>query len=204
MKQQVFYIHGGTAYSNYQVFLENLKQTPVRDLPSSDSVKNWSSTLREDLGEDYEVFTPSMPNKQNAKYLEWKIWFERYFPYLRDGLILVGWSQGGYFLSKYLIENPAPVAIKALILIAAPFQPDNFDGEDGGDFTFDTAQAGQLAKKTEAIYLLHSTDDPIVPYAHARNYQQALPNARIVTFSDKNHFFQSDFPQLLELIRSVG
>lgn len=201
--KQLFFIHGGSAYTNYQAFLEDLKNEPVRDLPNTEPVKKWSSTLREEL-EGYEVFTPSMPNSKNAKYIEWKIWFERYLPHLRDGVMLVGWSQGGYFLTKYMIEETLPVTVEALFLIAAPFQPADFDGEDGGDFAFDTTKVSVLVEKTNNIYLLHSKDDFVVPYQHALQYQASLPTAKLVTFEDKNHFLIPEFPELMEIIRSVS
>ena len=204
MKQQVFYIHGATSYSDYKTFLEDLKNEPVRDLPGSEHTKKWSSSLPEDLGETYEVFTPSMPNSKNAKYEEWKIWFERYIPYLRDNLVLVGWSQGGYFLVKYLLENELLVSIKALFLIAAPFESDDFEGEDGGDFAFEGSRVGELAERAQKIYLFHSKDDFVVPYEHALKYKKALPDAELVTFEDKNHFLIPEFPELLAKIKELS
>ncbi len=200
MKKQVFYIHGGSAYSNYEAFLNDLKNEPIRDLPGAQPFSKWSDILPKELA-DYDLFKPSMPNSKNAKYQEWKIWFERYIAHLRDGLVLVGWSQGGYFLTKYLIDNPAPVEIKALFLIAAPFQPDDFGGEDGGDFAFDTSRVGELSKKAENIYIFHSKDDFVVPYEHAERFKRALPSAELVTFDDKNHFLIPEFPELIEKIK---
>jgi uncharacterized protein len=203
MKKQVFYIHGGMSFSQYDDFLTYLKTEPIRNLPGTEQGKRWSGSLVAELGDKYEVFAPGMPNKQNAKYLEWKIWFERHFEYLRDDLMLIGWSQGGYFLTKYLIENPAPVKIKKLFLVAAPFKPDNFGGEDGGDFAFDTSRVGELAKKAQKIYIFHSEDDFVVPYEHALKYKEALPEAELISFSDKNHFLLPEFPELVEEIKSL-
>jgi predicted alpha/beta hydrolase family esterase len=203
MKQQVVFIHGGTAFSRYDDFLSYLKTREIHDLPWVEPLKKWSGTLREDLGEAFEVFMPAMPNSQNAKYEEWKIWFERYFEYLRDGLVLVGWSQGGYFLAKYLTENQPPFSIKALILMAAPFENADFGGEDGGDFAFDTSRVGELAKKVSKIYLFHSKDDFLVPYDHALKYKNALPEADLVECEDRNHFLIEKFPELIEKIRTL-
>jgi predicted alpha/beta hydrolase family esterase len=203
-KQQVFYIHGGTAFSRYEDFLHYLKTKEIRDLPGTGSFKKWSATFREDFGNEFEVFTPSMPNSQNAKYEEWKIWFERYFEFLHDGVILVGWSQGGYFLAKYLTERDTTFIIKALFLVAAPFDGTDLGGEDGGDFTFDTSRVGELAKKASKIYLFHSKDDFLVPYNHALKYKEALPEAELVTFEDKNHFLVEKFPELLARIKQLS
>ena len=67
-KQQVFYIHGGESFTNYDDFLERLRTKDIWDLPSTQSSKKWSQTFAADLGADYEVFMPAMPNKNNAKY----------------------------------------------------------------------------------------------------------------------------------------
>jgi hypothetical protein len=203
MKKQVLYIHGGMSFTKYEDFLNYLKTEPIYNLPGTEQTKRWSGSLQDELGNGYEVFTPSMPNKQNAKYLEWKIWFERHIPYLHDGLVCIGWSQGGYFFTKYFIENPTPVRIKALFLIAAPFQPDDFGGEDGGDFAFDTSRVGELAKKAEKIYIFHSEDDFVVPYEHALKYKEALPEAEFMVFEDKNHFLIPEFPELIEKIKNI-
>ena len=77
-KQQVFYIHGANAFSKREDFLRYLRTEPIRGLPGDDYFKKWPSSLPEDLGDDYEVFMPLMPNKQNARYDEWKIWFEQW------------------------------------------------------------------------------------------------------------------------------
>lgn len=202
-KKQVFYIHGGSAYSKYETFLESLKQKTIRDLPNIPKLLKWSTTLAEDLAEDFEVFAPSMPNSQNAKYLEWKIWFERYFEYLRDDITLIGWSLGGNFLVKYLLENRLPVTIKALFLIATPFEAEDFDGEDGGDFGFDTSMVGKIAELTDNIFIFHSKDDCIVPYQHSLKYKALLKTAKLITFSDKNHFLVPELPDLINRIRCL-
>jgi hypothetical protein len=141
-----------------------------------------------------------MPNSQNAKYEEWKIWFERYSEFLHDGIILIGHSLGGYFLAKYLTENTMPVSVRALFLIAAPFKPDDFGGEDGGDFVFDTSKLGKLTERAEKIFIYHSKDDPIVPYAHAQMYKHVLYGAKLVFFEDRGHFLEEEFQELLQNI----
>jgi hypothetical protein len=202
-KQQVFYIHGGNAFSQYDDFLTYLRTKEIRDLPFSESLAVWSQSLVPTLGTDYEVFAPTMPNKQNAKYQEWKIWFERHFEYVHDEVIMVGWSLGGYFLLKYLVENETPFSIKSLLLLAAPFEPADGSGEDGGDFVFDTAQVHTIAKRASNITIMHSKDDFVVPFTHAEKLASALPKADLVIFEDKNHFLIEDFPELINKIKAV-
>lgn len=200
MKKQIIFIHGGTAFSNYEDFLMDLKTELIDDPLSEEVKKKWKMSLKEELGGEYEIYYPSMPNKQNAKYNEWKIWFERYFEFLHDNVILIGHSQGGYFLSKYLVENTMPMKVRALYLVAAPFEPDDFNGEDGGDFDFDTSKLNEIAEKVEKIFIYHSKDDPMVPFAHAEKYKKALPEAELVTFEDCEHFSMEEFPELIKSI----
>lgn len=202
MKQQVFYIHGGDSYSEHDAFLDDLRSRIPRDLPNLPRPKKWTDTFREDLGEDYEILMPSMPNSQNAKYEEWKIWFERHFEYLEGDVILVGWSLGAMFFVKYLIEETLPFSLKAMVLLAPPFEPIDGESDDCGDFTFDTDDLDNLAEKVGNIILMHSKDDFVVPYEHGLKYSASLPKAELVTFEDKNHFLIPDFPELIHKIKS--
>lgn len=203
MKQEILFIHGGEAFSRYEDFLNHLKNQEIKD-PLALPAKKWTHSLVEDLGVDVAVYAPQMPNKQNAKYQEWKIWFERYLEFVHDGVILVGWSLGGWFLVKYLLENPFPHQIKGLILLAAPFKTDDFGVEDGGDFVFNPKKLPGSLSTIANIYLLHSQDDFIVPYDHVLHYQKALPHAKLVTFTDRNHFLQEKLPELIDLIRDLS
>ncbi len=63
-----------------------------------------------------------MPNKTNAQFEEWKIWFEKFIPFLNDGVILVGHSLGGVFLAKYLSENKFPKKIGGVFLVSAVYE----------------------------------------------------------------------------------
>jgi uncharacterized protein len=203
MKKQIVFIHGGNAFTEYEDFLAYLKGKEIEDPFVDQTEKRWQPTLREQLSDTHEVCYPGMPNKQNAKYREWKIWFEKHHAFLRDGVILIGHSLGGYFLAKYLSEETMPVSVRALYLVAAPFEPDDFHGEDGGDFQFDTLKLSRLRDQVKSVFILHSKDDPLVPYVHAEKYKAALPAAELVTFEDKNHFRLEEFPELIAHIKNL-
>jgi uncharacterized protein len=203
-KQQIFYIHGGSSYSKYEDYLKTLRSTELRNLPGTTAFRKWAGALSEDLGEDYEVFTPSMPNSDNAKYEEWKIWFERHFEHLRNDIILIGWSLGGMFLIKYLTENEFPYQIRALFLIASPAMPFLEEPEDCAEFAFSLEATVSLFEKCEKIYLFHSKDDFVVPFEHGEALSKKLPEAEFITFEDKNHFLIEEFPELVGKIRSLA
>lgn len=107
MKNQVIYIHGGDPHESNEDYILYLKNYAIDSLDYFKR-KKWSSSLSSNLGDNFEVIAPEMPNKRNAKYYEWKIWFEKLFPFLKDNVILVGSSLGGIFLTKYLSENVFP------------------------------------------------------------------------------------------------
>lgn len=204
MKQQVFYIHGGESYSDYDKFLERLRSKDIWDLPSAAPFKKWTSDLAEDLGENYEVFMPAMPNKQNAKYEEWKIWFERHFEHLRNNVVLIGCSLGSMFLAKYLGENELPVKIKALYLMATPVRDDeDFEDKESGDFRFYLREVSSLTRKVDKVFILHSKDDFLVPYSHGVMLHKGLPGSELITFTDKNHFLVEELPELIEHIKAL-
>jgi pimeloyl-ACP methyl ester carboxylesterase len=51
---------------------------------------------------------------------------------------------------------------------------------------------------------MHSTDDFLVPYEHAVALKAALPEAELITFSDKNHFLVPELPELVAYIKGLG
>ena len=202
MKKQVVFIHGGDSFTKKEDFFQHLRTMPLRSLPGKESPLHWTQTLVADLGEEYEVFMLSMPNKQNADFEEWSIWFERHFEYLRDGVVLVGWSLGGMFLAKYLSEKQTPFTAERLFLLAAPCgEYSSPDGNDCGNFQFDQAILKNLSKHIKNIEIWHSEDDFVVDFTDAKKYQKALPEATFKGFIDKNHFLTPTFPELLQSIK---
>ncbi len=204
MKKQVVFIHGGDSFSKYEDFLQDLKTKQVRDLPDSELTQIWTKTLREDLGDEFEIFMPVMPNKQNAQYDEWKIWFERYFEFLRDDVVLVGWSLGGMFLAKYLSEEKFPFKIKAVYLLAAPSgEFTDETGNDCGSFHFPMENLVNLTRQVDKVNVWHSIDDFVVNYKQVLLYKKYLETAKFVIFEDKNHFLVPELPELHDSIKSL-
>lgn len=145
-----------------------------------------------------------MPNKNMASYKAWKIWFEKIFPYLNDeDLVLVWHSLWAMFLIKYLWENTFPKKIKQLHLVSSVFDESDMDDDEkySWDFAYDPQIIHHIENQVEEIFLYHSTDDDIVPYAHTQKIKAYLPKAKVITLTDRGHFFgQLEFPELLENI----
>jgi predicted alpha/beta hydrolase family esterase len=199
MKQQVFVIHGGETFESYEEYLEWLKTIEVS--LEREKIKGWKQTLSEDLGDGFEVILPEMPNPLNAKYLEWKIYFDKYIPYFQDNVILIGHSLGAIFLAKYLSENIFPKKLKAVFLLAPPY--DDVDAPYSlADFTL-PADLSKIGQQTKNLFLYHSKDDPVVAFQDCEKYMKALPKAKTRIFEDKQHFIRVPLPELVEDIRNL-
>lgn len=200
MKKQVVVIHGGKTFKTYQEYIYSLLNREV-DADRFKEQKNWRDSLGAKLGADFEVFTPKMPNPNNAVYKEWKIWFERMTEFLNDNVIFVGHSLGGIFLAKYFSENLFNKKVKAVLLVAAP-SADLKDEAPLFGFTLPKSLK-KLQNQAKIIYLIHSKDDPIVPFSHVNKYKKLLPNSQIVAFKNKQHFHRESFPEIVKLIKKL-
>jgi len=200
MKKQIFIIHGGTTFKNRNDYLNFLENKKV----SIDKKTSWAlEYLDKKLGKDFDIIRPRMPLQEDAKYEDWKIYFERFIPYLKNGVILIGNSLGGIFLAKYLSENKFPKKIAGVFLIAAPFD-NTVIGEDlvGGFYL--KPDLSLLQKSTKNLYLMFSEDDQTVPVSHADKYENKLQKANIIKFKSKNgHFKIDEFPEIVKIIKNI-
>jgi predicted alpha/beta hydrolase family esterase len=200
MKKQVVLIHGGDTYDTYEQYLADLKGSKMEaDAFLDKGERRWRDRLFEVLGDEYEVFNPEMPNWMNAKYAEWKIWFEKVVAHVRPGAIYVGHSLGAIFLAKYFAENDDH-GLAALFMLAAPFAQ---KGEKGmADFLL-PEDLSRLAKLGPKVHLYHSEDDPVVVFSDLAEYRKALPDAEVRVFKKGGHFRMVEFPELVADIRAI-
>jgi predicted alpha/beta hydrolase family esterase len=198
-KTQILIIHGGTTFKSRKDYLNFLRKKKV----SIEKRIRWSDDyLEKKLGKGFEIIRPTMPLKENAKYEEWRIFFERYFPYLKGNLILIGASLGGIFLAKYLSENKFPKKILSAYLICPPFDNTLSDEDLVGGFKL-KSNLSMLEKNSKNLYLMFSEDDDVVHILHAKKYQKKLKNANFIIFESKNgHFKISEFPEIVEMIKA--
>lgn len=202
MKKQVVLIHGGETFDRYEEYVDFLRAYQLDYSRAQGMRSRWQDSFKVALGEQYEVIQPTMPSKYNAKYLEWKIWFEKYIPFLRDGVIIAGTSLGGIFVAKYVSENLLPVRIAATFLIAAPHDAEG-SPYSLADFVLPDSLA-LLAEQGGKVFLIHSKDDPVVKYVDVESYASRLPEAEQMIFEDRGHFSQETFPELIEKIKELA
>ncbi len=199
MKQQVFVIPGGDAFATYDEYMAFLTNYEV-SLKRLRTVR-WRSKLPDSLGDGFDVYVVEMPNRYNAKYPEWKIWFEKHLLLMDETIILIGTSLGAVFLAKYMSENSLSKNVRATFLVAPPY------GEDGGrklpEFAI-TTSLKKLGEQGGSLFFYHSKDDPVVAFSELAKFQQELPNATYRVFEDRQHFNQEDFPEIVEDIKNLA
>lgn len=118
------------------------------------------ASLQATLGRAYHVIYPSMPNEADPQYPAWKAQLAQELAALEGTVILVGHSAGGAVLLRYLAEEPVDQPLGGIFIIAAPYW-----GAEEWHATLPTGVP---------LYLYHSRDDAIVPFAHLAQWAQKL------------------------------
>jgi predicted alpha/beta hydrolase family esterase len=157
------------------------------------------ASLQNALGTAYEVRYPSMPFEDSAGYAGWKAEIGKELSALDDAVILVAHSVGGAILLKYLIEEPVENPITGLFLLATPYF--------GGDENWNYAEMNlppdfaAMLPAIPRIFLYHSRDDEVVPFAHLALYAARLPQAAIREYDGRGHQLGNDLADVAEDIR---
>jgi pimeloyl-ACP methyl ester carboxylesterase len=158
------------------------------------------ASLRQELGQDYEIHYPRMPSEDDPSYALWKTALERIFGTLRDGAILVGHSVGGTILVKVLAEQLSARAFGAIFLIAAPFAGDG--GWSADDLQFPPDLAARLPKGVP-IHFYHGLEDEVAPASHLDLYARAVPQARVHRLPGRDHQLSNDLREVAAAILSL-
>jgi len=197
--QQIIVIHGGTTFQDYDTYLKSLSEKKL-DIDRFIYHPMWKELLQDNLGSEYQVLLPSMPNSTNARYSEWKLWFEHISSLFSDNCILIGHSLGAIFLAKYLSENLLSVKVKATILIAAPYDDESI--EDLTDFKI-AKLSTKLTEQAGRLVFFNGIDDPVVSSVDLSKYQNQLPSAEFKILSAPDHFVRADFSELVNLLKNM-
>ena len=150
--------------------------------------------LARELGDDYDVQAPVMPNFDDPDYRSWRDAIEVHLAELGPDPILVGHSFGASVLLKYLAEGTHKEPIAGLFLVSTPFW-----GADFPDFALPPDFAGAVSDIPTFLY--HSRDDPEIPLSHLRRFQEYLPNATSRVIEGSEHSFIHGLPVLVQDIQ---
>lgn len=157
--------------------------------------------LEKELGEEFELRHPAMPDPRNPVYEDWKQQIKEGFTDFKKGAILIGHSLGGSALLKLLSEEKMEPRISALILIASPVWGMNTDW-DKEDFLLAPGFSSKLPEDLD-IFLFYSVDEEVVPFEHAEKYAELLPSARLRQIPGTSHLFENGLPELVEEIKRI-
>ncbi|PIZ00240.1 hypothetical protein COY62_03705 [bacterium (Candidatus Howlettbacteria) CG_4_10_14_0_8_um_filter_40_9] len=202
IKHQSIFIRGGEAFDNKEEFYSYIKNRPFDPYYNP---RRWTDWLEWSLSEKFDSFTPMMPNKQWADYEGWKIWFERYLPYInhnkKSKLIMIGHSLGTIFLAKYLSENKFPKKIHQMHWVCSVFENKGLVDEKITTFEFDVHKLKNIESQVDKIFFYHSKDDHLVPFSHSKKFMKYMPKAHLFSFKDRGHFNQPAFMEILQVIQ---
>jgi len=197
--KQVIVIHGGTTFASYEDYIKRLATKTL--YPERFVFKPmWKELLQANLGDEYQVLTPTMPNKTNARYEEWKVWFTHLTDIMLDDCILIGHSLGGVFLAKYLSEHQFPRRIKGTILIAAPYDDDT--EEDLTDFKLNSLTE-TFIQQAGIVTFFFGSNDPVISQAEIGKYRNDIPSAAYHILPAPDHFMREAFPELTAVIKAL-
>ncbi|MBA2714213.1 MAG: serine hydrolase family protein [Rubrobacteraceae bacterium] len=157
-------------------------------------------SLRGALGPDFEVEYPEMPDGAAPEYGTWSARISRELSALDGEAILVGHSLGASILLKYISEERTEEPIAGVFLIATPYWR-TVDWEVA-EFALRDGFAAALPEDMP-IFLYHSRDDEVVPFAHLALYARRLPRARVREFDDRGHQLGEDLSEVAEDIGTL-
>ena len=183
MTQQVLFIQGG----------------------GGDTHNEWDNklvaSLERELGPDYEIRYPHMPNEADPKYALWKAALKKEFAKLDDGAILVGHSIGATILINVLSEEPSDLSPSGIFLIAAPFV-----GRGGwpSEDIEPMSDLGARLKEPWKVYLYHGSEDETAPFGHVHLYENAIPHAVVRRLAGRNHQLDEDMSEVAADIRRLA
>jgi len=163
------------------------------------NVRHWLGWLKDELEKSgIKTTNPLISRDWEVSYVEWKKEFEK--NEVNENTILVGTSDGGAFLVRWLGE--AKKKIKKLILVApAKFvEDDNKNKIEFYNFEIDK----KISERCEEIIIYISNDEPRM-IKSAELYASEL-KAKLITLENRGHFTvranpeNNKFPELLEEI----
>lgn len=181
MKERVLFIHGG----GEGAYEEDKKMV---------------ASLRDELGDAYDVRCPQMPDEDRPEYEAWGDLIAKGLAMLDGEVILVGHSLGASILLKYLSEEEVGKPVAGIFLIAPPY----WGAEDWEVSEY--ALREDFASKLPAglpVYFYHSLDDEWVPFAHLALYAEKLPRASMREFDGRGHQFGDDLSEVARDIQRL-
>jgi uncharacterized protein len=160
-----------------------------------------AQSLRSELGSDYQVRYPEMPNEEDPDYDTWKRLIRDEARDLGERAILVGHSIGASVLIKMLTEPGSKPRIAGAFCVAAPFWHD--DAFWCWDEVKLSSDAAENWPRATPLFLYHGEKDK-VPIAHLDMYAAALPMAVVRRLPGRDHQLNGDMTEIARDIEGLG
>jgi predicted alpha/beta hydrolase family esterase len=181
LKRHVLFVHGGGEGAH-------------------EADEKLAASLRDVLGSEWDVRCPKMPDEDSPEYEAWKAKIARELAAMDGEAILVGHSLGASVLLKYLSEEEVERPIAGLFLVASPYWgAKDWEVEE---YELRDAFASKLPEGLP-VFLYHSRDDAVVPFAHLALYKAKLPQATVRGLGSRGHQLGDDLSEVARDIREV-
>lgn len=162
-----------------------------------------ADNLQQNLGVDYTVRYPKMSDEDNAPYKLWKLQIEKEISSMSGPIILVGHSVGASHLAKCLTEIKVKKTIIGIFLLEAPFWGgDGWHYEGYKELELPRDTATKFPKQAH-IFLYHTRDDDIIPFAHLAIYAKLMPHATVREIPKGGHQLNSNLSIVAVDIKSI-
>jgi uncharacterized protein len=99
---------------------------------------------------------------------------------------------------KYLSEEEVDEPVAGLFLVGTPYW--GVEEWEVGEYALREDFSSKIPKGMP-VFLYHSRDDEVVPFAHAALYAEKLPRATVRWFDGRGHQFADN---LSEVARDIG
>jgi predicted alpha/beta hydrolase family esterase len=159
-----------------------------------------AESLRKELGPEYEVRYPAMPDEDNPDDDAWGAVIAAELAAMGEHAIVVGHSAGAATLCMFLAAKDVERSVAGIFLVSAPFF-----GEGGWQvegFTMPNDLGGRLPDAP--VFLYHGSDDETAPIAHLDLYARAIPRAVVRRLEGRDHQLDDDMTEVARDIESLG
>lgn len=137
----------------------------------------------------------NMPDPITAKESIW-------IPFMREQMecdentVIIGHSSGAEAAMRFAEKYK----VKGIILVSACVTDLGDDNERASGYYSRPWDWTSIKANTDFVVQFGSTDDPFIPWEEQQAVADGL-NSDLRKFSDKGHFMNSSFPQLLEVVK---
>jgi predicted alpha/beta hydrolase family esterase len=156
-------------------------------------------SLSRELGDDYEVRYPRMPQEDDPSYASWSAAIRHELTALDDGAVVVGHSVGATILIGVVAESPPEHSLRAIALVAAPFV--GTEGWNSDEWKLPDA-LGERLPSGVPVHVFHGLEDRTVPPSHADLYARAIPQALVHRLPGRDHQLNNDLSEVAKTISS--